>query len=362
MQEIQVHAAPAYYECEVGVLDQLESYILNYHFKKVLVVHGVSAWEAAKPYFPVFQELDAHFVAYKMPCCDSGIAYLAQKAREYGAEAILGIGGGTIMDTVKALANELNQDAILIPTLAATCAPWTSLSVLYDDEGRFTRFNMFPRSPLMVLIEPRIIAASPVNYLRAGIADTLAKWYEARALTRHLKTRRVPVQLALETALLCKKVLLKDGSSALHALEKRELTEELLNIIEANILAGGLVGGLGDRYGRIAAAHSVHNALTQFKETQDFLHGEKVAYGILIQLGLDEEWEEVGELIAFYKQLQLPYSLAQMGLDINNSQVLDQIVSKTLAPEESIHFMSEKVTAAKLEAVLRRIENYSEES
>ncbi len=47
-----------------------------------------------------------------------------------------------------------------------------------------------------------------------------------------------------------------------------------------------MVGGLGDRFTRVAAAHAVHNGLTVLPQTEKFLHGTKVAYGILVQSAL----------------------------------------------------------------------------
>ncbi|MCU6340291.1 iron-containing alcohol dehydrogenase, partial [Enterobacter quasiroggenkampii] len=107
--------------------------------------------------------------------------------------------------------NTSGLDTILVPTLASNCAAWTPLSVFYNEEGQFTHYTVFSKSTLMVLLEPRIALHAPVDYLRAGIADTLAKWYEADVLIRGLKHRSAAVQVAHLTARLCQTALLEYG-------------------------------------------------------------------------------------------------------------------------------------------------------
>lgn len=67
----------------------------------------------------------------------------------------------------------------------------------------------------------------------------------------------------------------------------------LSQVIEGNIL----LSGLGAESGGLAAAHGFHNALTLLPETHSYMHGEKVAFGTLVQLMLDgdvAEAEKVG--------------------------------------------------------------------
>ncbi|GAE25463.1 glycerol dehydrogenase [Halalkalibacter wakoensis JCM 9140] len=168
---------------------------------------------------------------------------------------------------------------------------------------------------------------------------------------------RVPVLLSMQTANLCKQLLLQESEQALAALSQKDVTDSLISIIETNIMAGGLVGGLGDDYGRIAAAHSIHNALTQFEETHHFLHGEKVAYGILVQLALEQEWEELERLLPFYKQIGLPLSLEHLGLE-SSEEVLKAIADKALLPSESIHFMNESFTPNEVVNGMKSVETY----
>nr|WP_275980316.1 iron-containing alcohol dehydrogenase family protein [Halalkalibacter alkaliphilus] len=357
VKQIKVQASPSYYACEVGAYDRLPSLMVEGKVGRALLVHGQRSFEAAKSFLPSFDQIDVYFEQYVGECSLTEIERLAKLGNEKGCDVIIGLGGGKVMDLAKSVANEMNVPVVLLPTLASQCAAWTPLSVIYTDTGDYIKYTTFVKNPWVVLVEPTIIASSPISYLRAGIGDTLAKWYEAKALTKELDYMRVPVKLSIQTANLCKELILIESEKALHALTHKEVTPSLLTIIETNIMAGGLVGGLGDEFGRIAAAHSIHNALTQFEETHHFLHGEKVAYGILVQLALEGELEEIEKLLPFYEKVGLPVSLKELGLKLND-EVLEAISKKTLHPNESIHFMSQSFTTTQVVHGIQTVETY----
>ena len=85
-----------------------------------------------------------------------------------------------------------------------------------------------------------------------------------------------------------------------------------------------MVGGLGERYTRVAAAHSVHNGLTVLPQTEKFLHGTKVAYCILVQSALLGQDDVLAQLITAYQRFNLPTRLAQLDVDINPSGITMQ--------------------------------------
>lgn len=358
LKTIAIRGAPNLYICEAGVLNRLPELLEPYSFRRGLVLHGKRSWQAAKPYFPELSGIELHFVQYDGECTEKEIARIAALLRNNEADFLIGIGGGKVLDIAKAAGNVIGCEIILIPTLAATCAAWTPISVIYDDHGQFLTYTICPKSTLMVLVEPRIILHSPVEYLRSGIGDTLAKWYEAEILTRNLDVHPIPVQLALKSAELCKEVLLEDGAQAIRDMESGNLTTAFLQVIETIIVTGGMVGGFGDQYGRIAVAHSIHNGLTVREETHHRLHGEKVAYGILVQLALEKNEEEIKRLIPFYQELNLPCSLEDLGLSKEQDDALAAIANRALAPGESIHLLPESYTSADVVEAMLFLESF----
>jgi uncharacterized oxidoreductase len=70
------------------------------------------------------------------------------------------------------VARRLGVPVVAIPTIAATCAAWTPLSVWYNDAGQALQFEIFDDANFLVLVEPQIILNAPAEYLLAGIGDT----------------------------------------------------------------------------------------------------------------------------------------------------------------------------------------------
>lgn len=116
---------------------------------------------------------------FSSECSDEEIARISARAQEIGADVIVGMGGGKTLDTAKATGASLRLPIAVVPTLASTDAPCSSLVVIYTPEGKFKRYLMIPRNPTLVLVDSSIIAAAPVRFLVSGIGDALATWFEA---------------------------------------------------------------------------------------------------------------------------------------------------------------------------------------
>ncbi|KXS40699.1 MAG: glycerol dehydrogenase, partial [Candidatus Frackibacter sp. T328-2] len=239
---------------------------------------------------------------------------IAKLAEDEGFEVIIGIGGGKVIDTAKAAAAFVDYPLVVVPTIASNCAPWTPLSVFYNDQGEFEEYIIFQYSPTLVLVDTKIIAESPIDYFKAGIADTIVKWYEAKASSAN-KEKNIPTQAALNVAKQCAQTLFEYGIQAADDLEKKRPTKAVEKTVDCIIALSGMVGGLGSDNCRIAAAHAVHNGLTVLDKTHDMLHGEKVAYGTLVQLSLENKREEFNKLIDFLKELDQPITLKELGLN-----------------------------------------------
>ncbi len=103
---------------------------------------------------------------------------------EAGSDVIIGIGGGKIHDTSKAVAYYTKKPVIIVPTIASTDAPCSALSVIYTDEGVFRKISVLAIKPRYGHGRYRIVCKAPVRLLISGMGDALATYFEARACKR----------------------------------------------------------------------------------------------------------------------------------------------------------------------------------
>ncbi len=270
-------------------------------------------------------------------CALAEIERVKASARECGARTIVGAGGGKVLDTARAAAADLGLPVVNCPTVASSDAPCSALSVIYTEEGVFQEYRFYRKNPDLVLVDTQVIAQAPPRLLAAGMGDALATWFEARTcVAGSVKNMRGggSTASALALAELCYRTLLADGASALHAVSTQSVTPALERLVEANTL----LSGLGFESSGLAAAHAVHNGLTAAHETHAYFHGEKVAFGLLVQLVLEgTPRATVEEVLEFSLEVNLPITLAGIGLQGLTRDRLDPIARRATAPGETIH-------------------------
>jgi len=357
--DIRVVPGPANYYSHRGVLARLDAFFTPEQLSRAVWIYGERALAGAQPFLPQsFHAEGAKHLLFKGHCSEHDVSQLVN-ASGTDRSVVIGVGGGALQDTAKAVARRLGLPVVAIPTIAATCAAWTPLSVWYNDAGQALHFEIFDDANYLVLVEPEIILNAPAEYLLAGIGDTLAKWYEAVVLAPQPELLPLTVRLGINGALAIRDVLLEHSEQALADQTRREVTREFHDVVDAIIAGGGMVGGLGERYTRVAAAHAVHNGLTVLPQTAAFLHGTKVAYGILVQSALLGQDEVLRELVAAYQRFNLPTTLRELDVDIHNRDELDKVIAHTLRPVESIHALPIALTPAVLRAAFEKVENFS---
>jgi glycerol dehydrogenase len=84
--------------------------------------------------------------------------------------------------------------------------------------------------------------------------------------------------------------------------------------------------------------------LTAAPATHAFFHGEKVAYGLLVQLVLEGQPRAVVEqVLGFATEVGLPITLADIGLADLPAEMLQQVAARATAKGETIHHEPFKV-------------------
>lgn len=286
--------------------------------KKALIITGKTALRVVES--SLIESLENSEVAYVIAefsgsCTLEERELYSRKAIEHQAELVIGIGGGKALDLSKAVGDQLNLPVVTVPTVAATCAAWSALTVLYDDQGRSSGYLPLKQAPVLVLADTTIIAAAPKRYLAAGIGDTLVKWYETVVNIRN-EASELDLRFSVQTAKLAFDVLHQHALEAYELAGNGEVTPAITETVDAIILLAGLVGSVVGTSPRIGIAHSLHDSLTQNLLTNNALHGERVAFGLLTQVVLENRpADEVEQLAGYLHRFKLPITLKELGIE-----------------------------------------------
>jgi glycerol dehydrogenase len=281
-----------------------------------------------KPLTGAWLEAGVHLELLAQPDgSDCGLAArdkVLADAKGRGVKALLGFGGGRMLDLAKAAAWEAGWRAATAPSSAATCAAGTSVAVLNLD-GAFHQL-VDGSAPELVLVESPVLAQAPPRLLAAGLADTLAKWLEWRAVEEK------PEEGADEGWALAREaseVVLSLGAAALAG--EHGAMESCLQACLPWSAAASNAGNAP-----AAAAHSLANALSRQAPGRALLHGEAVSLGLLWQEALLAEagrgTMDVSEMRQRLGTWNLPLSLPA-GLD------LERLLEDAWQAEETIHFL-----------------------
>jgi glycerol dehydrogenase-like iron-containing ADH family enzyme len=107
-----------------------------------------------------------------VPAWDMEVAHLEQLvATEGDAEVVVGIGGGTALDTAKYLAWRTGKRLVQVPSILSVDAGFTN-AIGVRDAGRVRYVGQV--EPELVLIDLDLIASAPPSLNRAGAGDILS--------------------------------------------------------------------------------------------------------------------------------------------------------------------------------------------
>lgn len=288
----------------------------------------------------------------------SQIDRLAALASDLQADLIIGTGGGKSLDTCKAVATQISLPLVTIPTIAATCSAVTPLTIRYDDLGNFFDIFPLPHAPDAVIIDSDLLASAPPRWLAAGLGDTLAKWYEFRAVSQRHPAREGNALSSLAHSKICYDLIKQHGPEAYRKVLAGESSHALNQVLDAIFTWAGLTS-LMSNGAHAAASHAIYEGFTFCDKTREYGHGLLVGFGNLCLLALeDRSDEEILSEMRLARECGIPLTLSAIAS--LEAEELELIVRESVhAPD--MENMSEPVTVARLSDAIRRIELLSEQ-
>ena len=354
-----IFAAPGKYIQGRGELRRLSEHIAKLG-KKALVIAsplGIERIQSAMAGADC-SACTLHFVSFDGECSMTEINRMQSIYASEGCDIVVGAGGGKVMDTAKATACFLKAPCVIVPTAVSSDAPCSALSVIYHDDGSLDQRLALPKSPDIVLVDSELIAHAPVRLLVAGMGDAFSTYFEARACHASASDNIHGGKSSFAAqgiARMCYDLLLSDGRKAKLAVENQLCTQAVENIIEANTL----LSGIGFESGGKGAAHSIGDGLNTIAQCKRMMHGEKVAFGTLVQLMMENApYSELEEAYGFCKEIGLPITLGQLGITEDVPACIEQIAGVATQPEKSTYNMPFPVSAASVADAIAAADAY----
>ena len=223
----------------------------------------------------------------------SGIEETARLAREHGADTVIGIGGGSSLDTAKFAAAialgegeaveyfrgarpfpEKRLAVVAVPTTAGTGSEVTQVSVVsYGKEKKTINNPVF--MPKAAIVDPLLSASVPPRTTMNTGLDAMAHALEGYWSKNH---QPIPDRMAVEAV----RLILNNLERAWRDGSDREA--------RANMALASLLGGLSFALPKTAASHACSYPLS---EDYHLPHGEACAFTLdsLVRLNADERLE-----------------------------------------------------------------------
>lgn len=267
---------------------------------------------------------------YRDACSEESAEHFARMIAENHFDLVIGAGGGRILDLTKIVADFANIPVVTIPTVSATCAAYTPLSVVYTPDGRCRGTWYFKREVSLVICDLDILCAQPPRYLAAGMVDAIAKHVEIKHHLHALPADAQDVLLAQQLAQTIYRDLFAYGRESMVDLH----SAKAIRCIFHSIITTGMVSGIARGMYQAAMAHAFYEVIrTLFpQDSKPWLHGEIVGVGLRLQELYAENLPEAEQLTTFMRELNMPFSLADLSVPIR-SDILQMIASTSPLPD-----------------------------
>ena len=336
----RVMVAPQRYIQGPGVINQIDRYISLVNVSRAAILaskRGLAAEGACVEECLKGSNIECVNALFDGECSRQEIEKHVAALADKKLDCLIAVGGGKPVDAGKSIAYRLDIPVVIVPTLASNDAPCSALSVLYTPQGASDVVEYYPANPALVVVDTDIIANADEYFLVAGIGDAMATWYEARVCLNNPEALTPigarPTLASCAMGEICAHTLFEYGQAAADAVAADSNDDALERVVEANTL----LSGIGFESGGLALAHPMALAYTQICDIHDnYLHGEMVAMGTMVQLAMEAS-EDALKVARFFARVGLPIHMEQLSLSPRAAGKLETIVESALNNKNTHH-------------------------
>lgn len=302
------------------VLEESGEEIRRFGTKAFLVAGDMAFRAVERRLLPSLELAGVEYIVeiYRGTCSYEAAKEYADRCRAAGCDEVVGVGGGKIMDFAKAVGEMAGLGVVNIPTSAATCAAFTSMSVMYTPSGSYRDSWRFEHEVDAVLVDLDVIVECPSRYAAAGIIDAMAKWIEIQNGRPGLGPDDTDYDLytAFRMAEYAYETLAYFGEQAVRDIGERRVTRAVEYAVFYIIAVTGNIANITRSYMQSALAHVLYYGIRTYyaEEAEAALHGEIVGVGLFLQLYYNQMEQEAERLAGLMKGMGMPLTLKGIGV------------------------------------------------
>lgn len=232
------------------------------------------------------------------------VAAVEREARKARPQAVLGVGGGGVIDVAKLAAFRLDVPFVSVPTSASHDGITSPRASIKEEQGNASKEAI---TPMAIVADTEIIARAPYRMLTAGCADAISNstavldWKLAHRL-RNEEYSSFAAVLA-ETA---SDMIVKNASVIRPGLE-----ESAWLVVKSLIVSGVSMSVAGSSRPASGSEHMFSHTLDQLAPGRAY-HGEQVGLGSVLMMYLHGgDWRAIRDAL---HTLGAPTTAAQLGV------------------------------------------------
>lgn len=270
------------------------------------------------------------------------IQKIADHVKSGGFDTVVGIGGGRTMDIARGITRFTPAHVILVPTLAATNATISTLSVIYSDDGSVIEdYWRMDNAPDLTLVDTDILLRNSPQALTAGIADITCTYLEGLCNLELGNIRSEYPVFSYEGLQLALQIMHRCAPGAIQAVRNGQLNPDFENILSMIMHNCGPLWTACS----MGLAHALDEVLLYFPQTHKQPHGLRVGFASIPMLAFaGKRADQISHYTDFCTRLGIPTTLRDFGLEDVSPALWKAAAEQTIGRRHTLEQLPYKVT------------------
>ncbi len=222
---------------------------------------------------------------------DEAVEKSCESIRKHSSGIVIGVGGGSVIDTAKLCSTQEHQPFISVPTSAAHDGISSPRASIKKDGASV---SIEGQSPIAIVADTSIVAKAPYRFTAAGCGDLISKITAVRDWKlAHTLGYEYYGEYAASLSLMGANIIMQNATTI-----KPNDEHSVRLVLEALIASGIAMGIAGSSRPASGAEHKFSHALDR-SSPEPALHGEQCGIGTILMGYLHAiDWEEIRDALA----------------------------------------------------------------